>query len=253
MLSNLTLPGIIAEQDTVALVGIVPRPNLWPRICRENWYHVPVAHTPEGALEAHWVAFYFPHDFDVSLRDRISHYARVRAVEVAKRITLFPDEPEHERAEQMYLKFLLDDIRTLTKTIPCPRRVIHILTTLGRLRDADNVNDLFLLSTLEEHMYSEFRRRGISADRQYYVKATEGTSYFLDLCVLCQRGHIDIECDGEAYHMGLEAQQNDRRRDSLLLRLGWIILRFSGREIDRDLAGCVNLVEKTIKALGGIV
>ena len=46
-----------------ALVGIVPRRNLWSRIEKEKWYHIPVESAPKNAKFVEYLAFYFPKVF----------------------------------------------------------------------------------------------------------------------------------------------------------------------------------------------
>ncbi|GAG79632.1 unnamed protein product, partial [marine sediment metagenome] len=43
-----------------ALVGIVPRKNLWSVIQKEKWYHIPVESAPKNAVFAEYLGFYFP-------------------------------------------------------------------------------------------------------------------------------------------------------------------------------------------------
>ena len=40
-----------------ALVGIVPRKNLWPIIQEEKWYHIPVESAPKNAELAEYLDF----------------------------------------------------------------------------------------------------------------------------------------------------------------------------------------------------
>jgi very-short-patch-repair endonuclease len=53
---------------------------------------------------------------------------------------------------------------------------------------------------------------------------------------------ILIECDGSEFHTSREAVTRDRLRDQLLRRQGYRILRFTGRQIYRDAAGCARKV-----------
>jgi hypothetical protein len=49
--------------DHPALVGIVPRKNLWDIIQKKRWYHIPVESAPKNAEIAEYLGFYFPSVF----------------------------------------------------------------------------------------------------------------------------------------------------------------------------------------------
>ena len=106
-------------------------------------------------------------------------------------------------------------------------------------------------STMEEKMYQEMKRRQISAERQLYVKAG-GNNYCLDFGIFCLKGNIDVECDGEKYHILPEALARDRKRNIQLTSFGWRVLRFSGREINRTTLDCLKTIETTIGNLEGL-
>ena len=60
-----------------ALVGIVPRRNLWPRIQEEKWYHIPVESESKNALATEYLGFYFPKAFGKQYQYKVSYYAKV--------------------------------------------------------------------------------------------------------------------------------------------------------------------------------
>lgn len=63
---------------------------------------------------------------------------------------------------------------------------------------------------------------------------------------------IAIECDGHEFHERTPDQaERDRSRDRALTADGWIVLRFTGREIWRDPFAVVNEVERIIAARVG--
>jgi len=76
--------------------------------------------------------------------------------------------------------------------------------------------------------------------------------YCLDFAIFCKDGKLNIECDGEKYHSPQQIITRDRNRNNDLTSLGWSILRFSGKEINRDLPYCVRKIKRTIKTLNGI-
>jgi len=236
-----------------ALVGIVPRKGLWPKIQKERWYHIPVESAPLNVSFIEYLAFYFPKAFGEEHRYKVAYYAPVLGVETKKRIELFPKESGHERANKDYFQFHLGQIKELPKPIPCKkwRRIIHIPTSLEKLLTAKEINDLWDTSPLEEKMYLELKRREIETERQFYVKV-DGRIYCLDFGIFCKKGNIDLECDGEKYHTLPEALARDRKRNNQLASFGWSVLRFSGKEIRQAIGDCFKIIEKTIGNLGGL-
>ncbi len=143
-----------------ALVGIVPRKNLWPIIQKEKWYHVPVESAPKNILAAEYLAFYFPKAFGEEYQYKVIYYANVLGVETKKRIELFPDEPGDKKAGKDYFQFHLKTIKELPKPIPSLRwrRIVHIPTSCEKLFIAKEINDLYDTSPLEEKMYLEMKK-----------------------------------------------------------------------------------------------
>jgi len=241
------------QQKQPALVGIVPRKNLWPKIQEEKWYHIPVKSAPKNDPLAEYIAFYFPKVFGKKYQYKVIYFAKVLGVETIKRIELFPEEPENKRAMEDYYKFNLGEIQKLPHPIfsKSKRTIVHIPTTLEKLMTAEGINDLYDTSPLEEKMYLEMKRRKIEVERQLYVKVDEQT-YCLDFGVFCKKGNIDIECDGEKYHTLPGALARDRIRNNQLTSYGWQVLRFSGKEINNNLENCFQIIEKTINTFGGL-
>lgn len=236
-----------------ALVGIVPRKNLWPIIQKEKWYHIPVNSAPKNATLAEYLGFYFPAAFGEKMRYKVNFYAKVKKVDIVKRIELFPDEP-HKRPDWDYFQFHLESIKELPKPIFSRnwRRVVHIPTSYEKLFNAEEINDLWDTSPLEEKMYLEMKKRKIETERQFYIKVGNQW-YCLDFGIFCRKGNIDVECDGERYHTLPDALAKDRERNNQLTSHGWRVLRFSGRQINQNLQDCCKIIERTINNLGGLV
>jgi len=240
-------------QKHPALVGIVPRKNLWGIIQEERWYHIPVESAPKNARFTEYLGFYFPKVFGEEMQYKVNFYAKVKKVDIKKRIELFPEEKEHQRADKEYFQFHLGKIKELPKPIPSLRwrRIVHILTSCEKLFVAQEINDLYDTSPLEEKMYLEMKKREITAERQYYVKFGR-RFYCLDFGIFCKNGNMDVECDGEKYHILPEALAGDRERNNELTSFGWRVLRFSGREINQTIKNCFTKIERTIGNLGGV-
>ena len=71
-----------------ALVGIVPRKNLWEIIKNEKWYHIPVSanSAPKKPESIKYIAFYFPEVFGED-GYKVIWYAEVLSFEIKKRIS----------------------------------------------------------------------------------------------------------------------------------------------------------------------
>lgn len=241
------------RQNHPTIVGVVPRENLWPLIQKEKWYHIPVESAPKNALLVEYLAFYFLKVFGEEMRYQVNFYAKVKKVNITKRINLFPKELNHPRAQKDYFQFHLEPIKKLPKSIPSKRwrRIVHIPTSLDRLFNAEEINDLYDTSPLEEKMYQEMKKHKIETERQVYVKVS-GENYCLDFGIFCKKGNIDLECDGERYHILPEASTKDRKRNNELTSSGWRVLRFSGKEINSSISDCFRVIKKTISNLDGL-
>ncbi len=89
-------------------------------------------------------------------------------------------------------------------------------------------------SPLERRLWEALRAAGLQVEVGLEVEG-----YRLDLAVVTPERKLDVECDGAAFHRDVRA---DFIRDERLKAAGWEVLRFSGREIQRDLEGCVARV-----------
>lgn len=241
------------ETAAPALVGIVPRENLWPVIQKQRWYHIPAVSAPKTLPRIKYLSFYFPAAFGKDLKYKVIYYAPVRHIEVVKRIELFPDENKHPKRNKDYFQIHIDRIECLPRPIPSRRwrRIVHIPTNLGKLLTAKEINDLYQTSPLEDKVYKVMKTREIFPERQFFVYLDKQV-YCLDFCVFCRKANIDVECDGERYHALPDAFTRDRLRNNRLGSYGWHVLRFSGKEINRDVKNCVSVVERTIKSLHGL-
>ena len=56
---------------------------------------------------------------------------------------------------------------------------------------------------------------------------------------------IAIEIDGRC-HNSSKRREADRRKDTFLRSIGWSVLRFTNKDVDQNLTGCVQMVLSTI-------
>lgn len=69
--------------------------------------------------------------------------------------------------------------------------------------------------------------------------------YHADFALLPYR--LVVECDGHEWHSTPEQRAHDAKRDRAMARLGWTVMRFTGREIWADAAGCVGEIEAMVR------
>ena len=65
--------------------------------------------------------------------------------------------------------------------------------------------------------------------------------------------HLAVEIDGHDYHATQRQREYDNHRGRELTRRGWTVIRFTGSEIARDVATCIEEIRTVIVALQGRV
>lgn len=130
--------------DDRVLIAYVPRSADFEHIRRQGWYHIPQAHAPKG-LHAEYIAFYFGRDF-ADDKYAIHYFARNMGHELVRRCDLFPDQPGHPRANQLYYKLQIGPLQRRDQPILNLRwrRLLFAHTTWDRFRDAVEIGDLFV-------------------------------------------------------------------------------------------------------------
>lgn len=173
------------------LVGVMPDPHDFEIACDQHWYRVPVKHAPAG-IHAEYMAFYFTAKFPSDLRWAVHFYARRTGHELVRRATLFPDQPEHPRAQEMYYKIQLGVMRKKQPPIHSLRwrRITFIQTTWNRFVKAEEINDLFRSDDdLVDRIYRSLKERGIYAERSVEVSGGNNKQV-IDLVIPCNKGAV---------------------------------------------------------------
>lgn len=92
-------------------------------------------------------------------------------------------------------------------------------------------------------------------ERTLYI-ALVNNGYDVKTQVPCGRYRIDmtlpshriaIEADGKAYHSSPKQRAHDRRKNAYLRKQGWTVLRFSGRQIYKDMPKILRRIEDSAK------
>jgi hypothetical protein len=130
------------EPDARVLVCLINRPRDLEIARWDHWYRIPVKHAPPDYL-ADILAFYLSAPFGDE-KWAIHEYAEVRGHELARRVDLFPAEPDHPRANELYYKMQLGPLQRLSRPIPSLkwRRIAFIQTTGDRFMNALEVSEL---------------------------------------------------------------------------------------------------------------
>lgn len=223
----------------------------------QHWYRIPVSSQQKWLKQRwppQWLAFYFTKKFG-SEKHSIRYYARVLDIQTKRRYELLPDEGRnHPKAGNLYYQLVFEPLKQLPQPIFSRRRrrLVFISTTFEKFIKAVEINDLYDESPLEDRLWAEMKRLGINAERQEFVEVNN-RFYALDFAVYCMRGKLNVETDGDSWHVQKQRYRIDRVRDNDLETAGWHLLRFDTRQIREQMgAYCLPTLAKEINNLGGI-
>ena len=256
----------MARPDSIrdVLVALLPetRDLVIAQECR--WYRIrshEMARRIKGGLKQFkHLAFYQPDSFKAERRC-IRYFAEIYGIESVPRIQLLPDEPDHPLANQLYLKFSVGELKELPRPIPSARgrRILFIPTNWKKIEYADDINDLFAGSPIEDDLYRRLRDDGLLPEREYYVQVNDPTNqrkkfdYCLDLAIFCKTRNLDIECDGDTWHARRETIRTDNERDNLLRSNLWQVHRFNNVQIRDHPEGTMTIIRESVNKYGGVL
>ncbi|MCP5094536.1 MAG: hypothetical protein GY943_03160 [Chloroflexi bacterium] len=175
------------------LVAYVPKPSDFAIIQNNGWYRIPQKSAPKG-LFAEYFAFYFGQRFGKQ-KWAIHYFAEQLGNELISRCSLFPDQADHPRADDLYYKVQLGSLHQLKQPIVSLRwrRITFLHTTWDRFQDATEINDLFVEGgEYVDRLYATLKDRGIQTQRAYRIQ--DGDERYADapLVVFCKNGRIPI-------------------------------------------------------------
>jgi very-short-patch-repair endonuclease len=216
------------------------------------WYRIPVAKAPRR-WPPKWLAFYQTKVFG-SEAYAINYYGAIRDIQIVRRDQLFPNEFPNGKSALEYYQIYLKSLERLHVPIasPMPRRMIFISTTWRKFAAAQQINDVFDESPLEDRLWQALQRLNIPAERQWAAQA--GQNYYqLDFAIFCADGNIDVEADGDTWHGQPDRIPLDNERNNALAVQGWSVLRFNGQQIRESAARyCTRQIKDMIKRLKGL-
>lgn len=133
---------MLIEPDARVLICLINRPRDLEIARWDHWYRIPLKHAPAEYLPD-ILAFYLTADFGDE-KWAIHEYAHVRGHELARRADLFPEEPNHARADEVYFKMQLGPLHRLPHPILSLRwrRISFLQTTGDRLLNAMEIGEL---------------------------------------------------------------------------------------------------------------
>lgn len=178
--------------DDVVLVALVNAPRDLQLATREHWYRIPSKHAPKFFSGAQYLAFYLPGAFK-ERKWRIDTFAAVRGHELARRIDLIPDEPDHPRANEVYYKLQLGNIEERKPPIVAKRgrRVLFLWTNWEKFSAAREWNDLYLRTPAHDKLWDALRAENLDVERETFVR--EGRArYRVDFMIYLPQGRIGI-------------------------------------------------------------
>ena len=245
-------PSKPASKRGEVLVAIMNNLADWEIVKSQLWYRVPVDKAPKR-WPPQWLAFYQTKVFKEEAF-AIRYFAKVRMIRRVSRQDLFPNEPQNHKSNREYYQVFLDGLEKLAIPIVSYRfrRVSFIPTTWHKLMAAEEINDLFDESPLEDALWTEMKKLDMRAERQYYLEHKDEW-FALDFALFCQSGKLDVETDGDTWHADPERIPEDNRRNNALASLGWHVLRFNTSEVRETRAEyCVPQIVTTVNKLGGL-
>lgn len=233
------------------LVAVMNSPRDFQIALDQGWYRVPFAQAPRR-VGADFLAFYQTKAF-AKERWAVNYYSAIRRYRVVPRRVLLPDEPDHPRADALYYKIEIGPLLRLPHPIPSARlrRITFIPTTLQRLLEAEEINDLWCGSPEEERLWLTFKEQGLAAERHYPLREQD-PEYCLDFAVFCKEGKIAILVDDPPE---IENVRVVRERPLLpdydLTALGWTPLRFTSEELHGLRPACLERILDAVADQGG--
>ena len=244
------------EKEKDVLVAYLPNKRDADILHEEHSYRIPKSTQKVPLMvrenRVKYIAFYLPKVFD-NIKWSIQWFGEVENIRVVKGKDLIY-KGENKKADKDYYKIEFKKLEDLPKPIYSQRgrRALFITTTQRHLKDAREFNDLFYESYIEEKLWNAFKVKKLPVERQYEVPFTKKKNYLLDFALLCNKGDIDIECDGDKYHNKKKSIEKDKERDSFLTSKGWNIMRFTSKKINYEFDQTIFTINEAIKKYGGI-
>jgi hypothetical protein len=152
------------DATSLVLVAFIPSPRDLEIARVLGWYRIPLRRAPK-VINVDYLAFYQAGEFGEQHRWRIEMVAAVRGHELARRVELLRDEPEHPRAQEEYYKVQLGPLEGLPAPVMAGRwrRVTFLYTTGEQLLTARTLRDLVVRDEVREVLWKSLRERALNS------------------------------------------------------------------------------------------
>ena len=242
------------KENKELLIALLPKKSALDILKNEGWYHIPVDTAPKR-----WppkvMAFYQGKVFGNEEAYKIRHFGEVKKIDIIPRKELFPDDEKNQnKAENLYYRIQLKSLEERFTPIISfrPRRLVFIPTTLDKFENADQINDLFDGSPLEDRLWTALKYINILAERQWKI-VVQNHNYYLDFALFCKNGKLAIETDGYTTHHDSKNQIDyDTWRQNEIELDDWHFLHYTTRQVKDDWSPYLGQIEQKIGQLGGL-
>lgn len=172
------------------LVGVINRKRDLDYARFDHWYRIPQVRFPKG-IHTEYLAFYLSRSF-AEQNGSIAYYARRTGHELVRRRDLIPEQVNHRRANNLYYKVQLGELREKLPPVlnPTRRPVVFILTTWDRFVVAEAVKDLYSLADhFVDRVQFALQQGGLRPDRIWEAEqiSDDGGA---QLHIVCQEGEV---------------------------------------------------------------
>ncbi len=110
----------------------------------------------------------------------------------------------------------------------------------------DKVPYLLNHSSKESYPEKVFRNALVENKIEYWIQEYQNGIYRYDFAFIDLK--IDVEIDGST-HLTEKVKKIDERRDNWSKEQGWIVVRFTAKEIKENVTRCINILKEVIKGL----
>ena len=243
------------EKVKEVLIALLPKVEALNTLKTEGWYHIPVENAPRKRWPPKLLAFYQGKVFGRQEGYKIRYFGEVGQIDIVPRKELFPNDEENQhKAERLYYRLPIKVLEERAAPIISyrPRRLVFIPTTMEKFILAEQINDLFDGSPLEDRLWNALKYIHILAERQWKI-IVQKHNYYLDFAIFCNQGKLAIETDGYTYHYDSRNQIDyDTWRQNEIEIDDWRFLHYTTKQVKDDWTPYLKQIQQKIEHLGGI-
>jgi hypothetical protein len=199
------------------LVGVINTKRDLAFARDEHWYRIPQARMPNGA-QVEYLAFFLSGSVFKDKSGGIHYFAQRRGTELLYRRQLVTQQPNHPRANEIYYKLQLGELREKLPPIlnPTRRTIAFVYTTWDRFVHARAISDLYSSTDYYvDRIYHALRNRNLQPLRIWEAQKRE-TGFAPQLRILCQKGTVVASTDQHEGNIYLDSQTPD---DTILAKI----------------------------------